>query len=244
MKNATNSTRFLFASDVDDTLLGDDDALAELSGALEAARGHLILVYNSSRPCTSLKKSTVEQVRLPQPDYLIGALGTEIQNFASGETFPSYARQLEKGWSRKQVAELLNSLGFSAHADEYQTSFKVSYDVLEASQYQQAMEELEKTGLNLKVIYSGGKNLDVIPANAGKGKAVDFLRQVKSLPAEQVIVAGDSANDREMFLYSFRGIIVANADTSLKPLSGDNIYHAKSSYAAGVLEGLRYWGVV
>jgi sucrose-6F-phosphate phosphohydrolase len=241
MKNVTNPTRLLFASDVDDTLLGNNDTLAELSGALETARGHLILAYNSSRPCASLRKSIAEETKLPQPDYLIGALGTEIQHFASGETFPSHVRQLEKGWDRKRVAEVMNGLGFSAHANEYQTSFKVSYDVLGASQHQQAIEELEKTGLNIKVIYSGSKNLDVIPANAGKGKAVDFLRVMKSLRAEQVIVAGDSANDREMFLYSFKGIVVANADTSLKTLSGDHIYHAGKSYAAGVLEGLRHW---
>ncbi len=244
MKNGAKATHFLFASDVDDTLLGDDYALAELAGALEAAREHIILVYNSSRPCASLRKSIAEQTKLPQPDYLIGALGTEIQSFPSGETFPSYVRQLEKGWNRTEITEVMNNLGFSAHADEYQTTFKVSYNVLGASQYQQAIEELKKTGLNVKVIYSGGKNFDIIPANAGKGKAIDFLRTVKGKLAEQVIVAGDSANDREMFLYSFKGIIVANADSSLKALSNEHIYHAKTNFAAGVLEGLRHWDVL
>jgi hydroxymethylpyrimidine pyrophosphatase-like HAD family hydrolase len=62
--------------------------------------------------------------------------------------------------------------------------------------------------------------------------------------SEQVIVAGDSANDKDMFLYAFKGIIVANADAQLKSLSGSMLYHARKTHADGVLEGLQYWGVV
>ncbi|MFU8773321.1 MAG: HAD family hydrolase, partial [Anaerolineales bacterium] len=43
---------------------------------------------------------------------------------------------------------------------------------------------------------------------------------------------------------SAKGIVVGNADVELKRLKGPNIYHANNNYAAGVLEGLYYWGVI
>ena len=35
-------------------------------------------------------------------------------------------------------------------------------------------------------------NFDIIPNGAGKGEAVEWLRQLFNLPGENVIVAGDS----------------------------------------------------
>jgi sucrose-phosphate synthase len=58
------------------------------------------------------------------------------------------------------------------------------------------------------------------------------------------VVAGDSGNDVEMFVAPFRGIVVGNADEDLKRLSGPHIYKAEKAHAAGLLEGLRYWGVL
>lgn len=244
MNQITSSKCCLFASDVDDTLLGDDNALAKLADALEAVRERLVVAYNSSRPCASLRKSVAEQDNLPQPDYLIGALGTEIQHFVSGQTISVYSRRVAADWQRDKIAAVMHSLGFAAHKDEYQTPLKASYHVPGNAQYRHVLEQLEKNGIKAKVIYSNNKNLDIIPVGADKGKAVDFLRRMLGFNVEQVVVAGDSANDREVFLYAFKGIVVANADAHLKALSGPHISHAQACYAAGVLEGLEHWGVV
>ena len=57
-----------------------------------------------------------------------------------------------------------------------------------------------------KLYDSGGRNLDIIPRTAGKGAVIRFLHQWLSIPASQVIVAGDSGNDVDMFVPPFRGI--------------------------------------
>ena len=95
-----------------------------------------------------------------------------------------------------------------------------------------------------KVIFSGNKNLDIIPQAAGKGEVIEYLRQQLNISAKQVVVAGDSGNDVDMFIPPYRGIVVGNADPDLEQLKGDHIYHARAFYAAGVLEGLKYWQVV
>lgn len=244
MDRDVNADHWLFVSDMDDTLLGDDGALRGLAEPLERARDRLTIVYNSSRPCASIRRSLIDHPDLPAPDYLIGALGTEIEEAPSGRIIEAYHRHLSAGWRRDAIAALMDRLGFAPHPDEYQTPLKASYDVPGGENVERVLEQLAGHELHVKVIYSGDKNLDIIPAAAGKGTAVDFLRRSLGFDATRVVVAGDSANDRDMLIPPFRGIVVANADPVMKTLSGEHIYHAQARCAAGVLEGLRHWGVL
>lgn len=237
-------TQWLFVSDVDDTLLGDHAALARLSEALQAASANLITVYNSSRPCASLRQTLATVLVLPSPNYLVGAMGTEIQDGVSGQNLPDYSEYLSQGWNRDRIAAIMNDMGFTAHIPEYQTPFKASYDVSGAASYDLVVDRLQAETLEAKVIYSGGKNLDIIPQTAGKGSVIEYLRRQLQIDPEQVVVAGDSGNDLEMFVAPYRGIVVANAAPELKQLQGDHIYHARLAYAAGILEGLRFWQVL
>jgi len=239
-----NSNKWFFASDVDDTLLGDEDALFKFGRTLEHNRQNIVLAFNSSRPCASLKKSLSANPNLPKPDYLIGALGTEIEAIGIVNEASDYFQQFSKNWERDRITRLMSDLGFIAHDDEYQTPFKVSYHVPGHEQYQLVVEQLKKSKIIAKVIFSSNKNLDITPNGVDKGFAVDHLRNKLSFEKDRVIVAGDSGNDLDMFKYEFKGIVVGNADPQMKALTGSNIYHARSIYANGVLEGLQYWGVV
>jgi hydroxymethylpyrimidine pyrophosphatase-like HAD family hydrolase len=98
------------------------------------------------------------------------------------------------------------------------------------------------------VIWSSGRDLDIIPALAGKGRAIQYLIQFLALDSHKVIVAGDSGNDQTMFDEFKLGIVVANAQPELKRLankgSQSGIYFADQPYAAGVEEGLHYFGLL
>jgi sucrose-6F-phosphate phosphohydrolase len=239
--SSAERSRWLFVSDVDDTLLGDDAALAQLAQALEEAAPQLTLAYNSSRPIASLRRSLAANSNLPLPDYLIGALGTEIEESITGRPLSSYQAHLAGDWSRERVAELAGRLGLVAHAAEYQTPLKASYDVPNEGVYKGFQSLLEAAGIKAKVIFSGGKNLDIIPSRAGKGEAIHYLRQACDIRPDRVVVAGDSGNDLDMFVAPYRGIVVANADSDLKERQGETIYHARAAQAGGVLEGLIHW---
>lgn len=236
--------RWLFVSDVDDTLTGDDDALAELMEALAAGREWIVLVYNSSRPCASLRRTLGEKPQLLTPDFLIGAMGTEIQEGVSGKEVTAYVERLGERWQGERIRSLMARLPFTPHPEEFQTRFKASYDVPDEASYREVVELLQAEGIEAKVVYSGGKNLDIVPHTAGKAAVIDFLRQPLAIAAERVVVAGDSGNDLDMFVDPYKGIVVANADPVLKTLQGKNIYRAQAKHAGGVLEGLRYWGVL
>jgi sucrose-6F-phosphate phosphohydrolase len=244
MPLAKAGTSWLFVSDVDDTLLGHDDSLRTLARALEQVASKVIVVYNSSRPCASLRRSIETNPFLPVPDYLIGALGTEIQAGSTGQLLAEYSGHVDHAWDRQRVTDLASDLGFVRHAAEFQTPFKASYDILGIETYLELVDRLEQEALDVKAIFSGGKNLDLIPTRAGKGNAIHFLRQHLAVDPDCVVVAGDSGNDLEMFVPPNKGIIVANADEDLKRLQAEHIYHAAAAYAGGVLEGLRYWGVL
>lgn len=244
MVKCEGNPKWLLASDVDDTILGDANALGQLARVLSNHRHQVIISYNSSRPCASVRASLVAHHGIPEPDYIIGALGTEIENWRSMQLDLKYSEHLKAGWDRESIARLMDELGFQPHKDEYQTAYKASYHVSDAADYQKVLDQIGAKHLRAKVIYSGGVNLDLIPQNADKGLAVVYLRDQLDLPFERVVVAGDSGNDLDMFSHNFKGIVVGNADEDLKKLSGPNIYRARATHAQGVLEGLRYWGVV
>jgi sucrose-6F-phosphate phosphohydrolase len=240
----SGSDRWLFVSDVDHTLTGDEATLARLSEALRAAAGRIVLAYNSSRPCASVRQTLAAMPQMAVPDYLAGAMGTELQQGALGQPVAGYARHFDHDWHDERIRALATELGFEPHPEEFQTRFKASYDVPNAEAVRQIRRRLEGLGLEAKVVYSGGKDLDVIPRSAGKGAVVRYLQSRLQIDAHRVVVAGDSANDREMFVDPYRGIVVANASPALKEVRCNRVYHAASPHAGGVLEGLRFWGAL
>ena len=242
------SDRWLFVSDVDDTLLGDDVALVELMAALTTTAKRVITAYNSSRPCASLRQSLATVPQLSPPHYLIGGLGTEIEDGKSGQALTGYTEYLGQNWQRDRIVNIIDELGLTPHAAEYQTPLKASYDAPGPEIVAIVQQQLAAAGLPAKIIFSGGKNLDLIPEPAGKGGVIDYLRRQLNIPSERVVVSGDSGNDVEMFNPPhggpYRGIVVGNADPDLQQLKGKHIYHAQLPCAAGVLEGLRFWQVL
>jgi hydroxymethylpyrimidine pyrophosphatase-like HAD family hydrolase len=99
-----------------------------------------------------------------------------------------------------------------------------------------------------QVIWSSGRDLDIIPSAADKGKASRYLIQFLALGSRKVVVAGDSGNDRSMFEEFDHGIVVANAQPVLKRLRDElphpGIYFARQPFAAGVEEGLQNFGLL
>jgi hydroxymethylpyrimidine pyrophosphatase-like HAD family hydrolase len=87
--------------------------------------------------------------------------------------------------------------------------------------------------------------IDVIPAPLGKGETVKFLQRELGLDPAQVVVAGDSGNDRPMFETGYKGIVPFNAFEELKAIASQPWhYHSEFPAARGVLDGLRHFGFI
>ncbi len=241
--------RFLWVSDVDHTLLGPDpadvSALADLRDALNACREGVWVCLNSSRPVPSIRRSLAEHAELPRPDFVSGAMGTQLQSGDSGQDVEGYAEALGGAdWPRQELVDLVLARGGRPHAPDMQTPLKASFDVPDAVLAGEIRQEIEARGLRAKVVFSSGKDLDILPPRAGKATAIAFLRQRLGVPGEQVVVSGDSGNDLDMFQPPYRGIVVANAHSELKSLDRPEVFHAAGRIAAGVLQGLRHHGVL
>ena len=119
--------QLLIISDVDYTLLGDDEHLTEFSDWYEGNRPHFRLVLTSGRFPNSIIES-VETTLLPEPDVVIGGVGSEIWFFPSREVVPGWPVCRLEHWDGERVRSIL--AGFERlepQADEFQSDYKVSY---------------------------------------------------------------------------------------------------------------------
>ncbi|MEB3180962.1 MAG: sucrose-phosphate phosphatase [Nostocaceae cyanobacterium] len=245
-------TQFLFVTDLDNTFVGDDQALAELTDKLSQHRQEYgtRIVYATGRS-PLLYQELKEEKNLIDPDGLILSVGTEI--YLDGTDTPDidWSEKLSSGWNRDVI--LSNTARFpqlEPQPDSEQRQFKVSF-YLKQQDSQAVLPQLEAifqaAGLDIQLIYSSGVDLDVVPRQSGKGLAVQFLRQKWNFGAENTVVCGDSGNDVTLFAVgNERGIIVGNALPELLNWYNDNPadyrYLAKNFCAGGILEGLQYFG--
>jgi hydroxymethylpyrimidine pyrophosphatase-like HAD family hydrolase len=230
---------WLLVADVDDTLLGDDGALSRL-GELLARTPWLKLALNSSRPWPSVQRTLVDLDIELAYEATICAMGTDLR--IAGRPVEEWMRKWA-GWDRGRIDRVMGDLGFSPHAPEFQTPSKASFAVPSA-RWQEARRAAEATGLPVQIITSGVSDFDVLPPGAGKGEATLFLAGQLGVPAERLIVAGDSGNDLAMFAVAPRGIVVANARPELREaVDPARVYFAGAPHAEGILEGLRHYGL-
>lgn len=228
---------WLLVSDVDDTLAGDDAALAEFASRTAGLR----LILNSSRPRASVLRTVAGFPPSLRIDGCITAMGTEI---LLGDTDLSAWQAHFDGWRRSAVEETMSRLPATPHPDEFQTPFKASY-ALHQRHWPATVSAIAALDPPCRIITSGTSDVDVIPAAAGKDSATLWLARHLGVPRHRLIVAGDSANDLAMFLAADMAIAVGNARRELTDHAPPaTTFLATQPRALGLLEGLRHWGAL
>ncbi|MBF2064141.1 MAG: sucrose-phosphate phosphatase [Calothrix sp. C42_A2020_038] len=243
---------FLFVTDLDNTLVGDDAQLVLLNQILAQHRQNYgsKIVYATGRSPV-LYRELKEEKNLIDPDALVVSVGTEIYFDNSESPDASWSEVLSRGWNRDLVVKAAEK--FPELVPQPQTEqrpFKVSFflkEELSEKILPQLDSELQKYALNIKLIYSSGIDLDIVPSDSDKGQAVQFLRQKWEFVSEQTIVCGDSGNDISLFAAGKeRGILVGNARPELLQWYSQNRtdyrYLASSYCAGGIIEGLKHFG--
>ena len=206
------------------------------------------LCYNTGRLVDDTLR-LVNHKLLPEPDYLICGVGTAIYDYRQKKVIKEFAEVLEEGWNRDQVHEVISSLSFpiEPQPDHYQNDFKSSwyFDDADKSALQAIKTSLKSKGLEVNVIYSSNRDLDILPRWANKGHSLEWLLAHLNIPAKEVIVGGNSGNDSAMFkVEGVRGIVVANAQPELiQETKAVEAYLAQAEFHEGILEGLNHYGV-
>jgi sucrose-6F-phosphate phosphohydrolase len=232
----------LLVCDLDGTLLGDDRALGRFADWYAGARDRFRLVYSSGRFVDSIRES-IDATALPQPDALIGGVGTEIYVAALRTRISMWPPSI-LGWNPHIVRAICEShRELTPQPEQFLSYHKMSFfgRDLDPSFVAGLVDELAAVGQSVTVVYSSHRDLDVLPADAHKGAAAAFLARTWKIHPQRVFVAGDSGNDATMFLMGFRGIVVGNAQSELRSLAAAHVYHATAEFADGVLEGLGHW---
>lgn len=236
----------VLVSDIDNTLVGDKQALKELTIWLEANRTQLAFGVATGRPLESaldiLKKN---QVNIP--DILITSVGTEINYGKKLVPDTGWSSHIRYQWRRDALVEALSKFPtLKLQSPENQREFKLSYNASpdEMPSIHELYTYLHDLKLHAQLIYSHDEFLDVLPVRASKGHAVRYLAYKWGLPLESFLVAGDSGNDMEMLIGDTRAIVVGNFSAELTHLrEQEQIYFADECYAAGIIEGLNHYGL-
>ena len=222
-----------------------------------------LLVYSTGRSHALYEKLRAEVPPLRTPDALVCSVGTEIF-FEAAHAAPTpdaaWCAALDAGgWDRARVeaaaASSAPELTLQPHSE--QRPHKVSFHLsLQRSDAPPVLDRLraapKEAGQLVTVIYSGGADVDVLPAGASKGKGLAFLLgQIAAAvgpPPDGVLVCGDSGNDIDLFeVEGVRGVVVANAHEELRAWAGankaDRIFEAPDRCAGGIAAALRHFGL-
>jgi sucrose-6F-phosphate phosphohydrolase len=221
----------LLCSDLDRTLI-PNGAQPESLGARAAlrhlaTRPQLRLAYVSGRD-KKLVEEAMAEFALPEPDFVIGDVGTTLYRIDQGRWWLDNAWQQEIGrdWgdhNHKDLTAMLGGIdtqGLRMQPPEKQNRYKVSYytdaDIDPQPLKQMIAKRLEAQGIATHIIWSRDEAtqrglLDLLPRRANKLEAIRFLMAAEATDESHTVFAGDSGNDLDALSSGLQAILVANA---------------------------------
>jgi sucrose-6F-phosphate phosphohydrolase len=230
--------RYILISDLDGTLTGDKEGIALFNKTMCSNKEKFYLIYSSGRFKESIL-SVIEKEKLILPNAIISNVGTEIYYSPHWSEDEEWKKIIGKNWDKEKISSFLDK--FDIKLQPHKKRFVVSCYIENEIMVEKIKEMLENHGV--KVIYTKKLCLDITPECGGKDNAAEYIRNKMNLP---LICCGDSENDEEMLKVSDCGILVGNATTNLKRKLSKyfNIYIAKSCYAKGIIEGLKFYSFI
>jgi len=229
------------------------------------------LVYVTGRD-KKLVKQAIKNYHLPQPNFAITDVGTKIYKIAEQTwiALNEWEQEIGQSWNGKthqQLKHILSDISeLLLQESNKQNTHKLSYYLPLYSNKDAVIAKMEASlkaqNVNASVIWSIDELkkiglIDVLPRNATKLHAIEFLQQLLGYSFEETVFAGDSGNDLPVLISPIQSILVDNASDEIKTVAQklskangheDSLYISKpevcgmnANYAAGVLEGVSHF---
>ena len=245
----------LLSFDIDHTLLENSKIPSPFNVIWKTHLSHIgdetpvLLCFNTGRMLDNTLDLIANKI-LPEPHFLICGVGTTIYDYQKKETLKEFSEILEEGWDVEKVKDLMPTFPYPLELQplHFQHAYKSSWFLENATPDQLSFMEkrLNEEGLDVNIIYSSSRHLDILPKWANKGNALSWLLKHLDIDSSEALVAGDSGNDSAMFLLpSVKGIVVSNAQPELyQATKYAGVYQATQPHVFGVLEGLNHYQVL
>lgn len=234
----------LLVCDIDNTLLGDREALREFLRWQTENSENIALGIATGRSFHSAQAILAAE-GVPNPDVIISGVGTAMhwydrkrRCFVEDE---AWTAGLARDWDHERVHDVAKRLNLRSQALLEQKVGKASFFTGELST-DEIRAAFDKEGLAVEIIASHDRYLDILPRGGGKQTAVIHAAARLGLTQSRVVVAGDSGNDRSMLVACPHPVIVGNWSDGLgEDPALSHAFVASKTHAAGVLEGVRHY---
>ncbi|QEG43852.1 HAD-IIB family hydrolase [Roseimaritima ulvae] len=233
----------IIITDLDNTLTGDPEGLAEFNDMIRE-HDHIGFGIATGRRLDSALQM-IEELNLPQPDLIDTDAGTQLHYGQNLTPDRSWRQQIGFAWKPDEIRELLDTLpGFHLQDETHQSEYKISYEIdpENSPSVTEVHKALRGAGLRAKVVLSLGMYLDIIPVRGGSDLSMRHLLWKWGFSPDNVLVAGDSGNDAGMLLGRTLGVVVGNYSPELEEIRNrPRVYFAQAEHARGILEGIHYY---
>ncbi|MGG1573730.1 HAD-IIB family hydrolase [Fictibacillus sp. NRS-1165] len=230
----------LLATDLDGTLVGEQEMTAFLLDYYKDRPYQVELVYVTGRHYASTM-DLINDEKLPMPSILISDVGTEMYDFNDPALHERWKKTLEEQWNPDAISRIVESCR-GLMPQSIPSTHRLSYYAESDEAVEDVKRKLIDSSVPHKLIYSSGRDVDILPPNAGKGEALSFLIREKGWEEANILVAGDSGNDRDMLTLGYPSVIVGNCQEELKELPDHPlIFRAQRLYAGGIHEAWEHF---
>lgn len=268
-------SRILLCTDMDRTIIPNGrqtehpDARRQFAELCSIPQIRLIYVTGRS---LSLVEQAISEYKLPEPEYIISDVGTKIYEQKDGnwQEMQPWQELIARDWQGKthdQLRQALSTVGeLELQEQSKQNNFKLSYYMSVDADHKYILkgvaDQLAELGVDTSLIHSLDEPeqvvlLDILPRNATKMHAIEFLQKHLDYKTREVVFAGDSGNDLQVLGSAIPSILVANAEADIKQQAlelaeknghPESLYLAEEenfalggNYTAGVLQGVVYF---